>query len=966
MLRTPAALAALAALSCALPLAEREPSEPLLANARQLTFEGRRAGEGYFSADGRQLVFQSERQPDNPFYQIYRMNLETGDVARVSPGYGKTTCAWIHPDGARVLFASTHDDPEAREKQRAELELRASGEQRRYSWDFDPAYELYAAEGEGSPPRRLTNSYGYDAEGSYSPDGQWIVFASNRHAYAAELDLAAREQLELDPSREMDLYLMRADGRELRRLTDTPGYDGGPFFSPDGSRIVWRRFAEDGVSAEVLTMARDGSDRRQLTSLGAMSWAPFYHPSGAYVIFATNRHGFANFELYLVDDLGAHEPARVTDSEGFDGLPVFSPDGARLAWTRKPAGADGAQIWLADWNHGEALRWLSAQPGAAAAPAAAAPAALIDASIRAVDLRRHVEALTGAQMAGRATGSDGEISATAYVAEAFAALGLEPDGAAGSWFQPFEFTAGVSLGPGNALAVAAGGRQRAFRVDEQWRPLALSRSGVSGAAPVAFVGYGIVAPARDGSPAYDAYGDLDVAGRWVLILRFVPEHVSPKQRQHLSRYAGLRYKAMLARERGALGVLFVAGPHSTVKDPLVKLAHDAALAGTSVFGLSLRPEVATALLAPSGQDLAALQAALDTGEPEPGFAISGVTVSAAVDLRQERSTGRNVIGRLRGGNPQLAPVVIGAHVDHLAPGSGASLAKRERHELVHPGADDNASGVAALLEIAAWLAARDERLLRDVVFAAWSGEELGLLGSAHYTDGLAPPDPHGDRADREIAAYLNMDMIGRMNDKLVLHGVGSSSIWSGEIERRNVPVGLRVSAQQESYLPTDATPFYLKGVPILSAFTGAHPEYHTPDDTAEKLDYDAAAKIARLMGGITRSLATSEAVPDYVAMQRPGASVQRAGLRVYLGTIPDYAHTDVTGVALSGVVSGGPADRAGLRAGDVIVRLGDQSVENIYDYTYALEGLSVGDKVELHVVRDGERVTLTVTPESRD
>jgi Tol biopolymer transport system component len=165
-----ATLAALAVLSCALPALEPEPAAPLIANARQLTFEGRRAGEGYFSADGSRLVFQSEREAGNPFYQIYLLDLETGDVERVSPGHGKTTCAWIHPDGERVLYASTHEDPASLDKQREELELRASGKERRYSWDFDPEMELYVASDDGTLDR-LTETRGYDAEASYSPDG---------------------------------------------------------------------------------------------------------------------------------------------------------------------------------------------------------------------------------------------------------------------------------------------------------------------------------------------------------------------------------------------------------------------------------------------------------------------------------------------------------------------------------------------------------------------------------------------------------------------------------------------------------------------------------------------------------------------------------------------------------------------------------------------------------------------------
>ena len=314
------------------------PAEPdnearLLTRPRQITFAGRRAGEGYFSADGKRMIFQSEREPDNPFYQIYLLHLETGDTTRVSPGIGKTTCAWIHPHADKVLFASTHADPQARAKQQEELAQRASGQARRYAWDFDEHYDIFEADSQGGHLTNLTHVPGYDAEGSWSPDGTWIVFASNRHAYTAPLSEAERAILARDPSFFIDIYLMRADGTQVQRLTQAPGYDGGPFFSPDGRQIVWRHFAPDGATAEIWTMHLDGSQQRQLTHLGVMSWAPYFHPSGAYIIFTNNAQGMGNFELYIVDSAGQHEPVRVTSTDGFDGLPVFSPDGHRLAWT---------------------------------------------------------------------------------------------------------------------------------------------------------------------------------------------------------------------------------------------------------------------------------------------------------------------------------------------------------------------------------------------------------------------------------------------------------------------------------------------------------------------------------------------------------------------------------------------------------------------------------------------------------
>jgi len=345
-------------------LSERD----FLSRVRRLTVEGRRAGEGYWSPDGQRLVFQSEREPGNPFYQIYALDFGTGDTKRISPGYGKTTCAFFRPGSDQILFASTHHDPRSKMLQQEELDFRASGKERRYAWDYDPEFEIYAASGQSGQFTRLTSARGYDAEASYSPDGQWIVFSSMRDAYNRTLTAAEQKQLEIDPSYFAEIYIMRADGSGQRRLTNAIGYDGGPFFSPDGTRIVWRRFDAQGLIADPWTMKPDGTDARQVTNFGAMSWAPYIHPSGEYMLFASNKLGFENFEVYMVDVEGKKEPVRITYSDGFDGLPVPSPDGRRVAWTSSRGGGREGQLFLADWNHDRAVAALRASPNRGQTP----------------------------------------------------------------------------------------------------------------------------------------------------------------------------------------------------------------------------------------------------------------------------------------------------------------------------------------------------------------------------------------------------------------------------------------------------------------------------------------------------------------------------------------------------------------------------------------------------------------------
>ncbi len=575
------------------------------------------------------------------------------------------------------------------------------------------------------------------------------------------------------------------------------------------------------------------------------------------------------------------------------------------------------------------------------------------------EIRQHVQALTG--FGGRMTGTASESKAAQYLAREFAAIGLKPWQST-DYVHRYAFNAGTTLGPGNHLLVNG----KALSVNRDFRPLAFSGQGQVKPAGVVFAGYGITEPEGDKpGDSYDSYTHLDVKDKWVLAYRFMPEDLTPEQRVKLAPFSSDRFKALTARQHGARGLILVAGPNTIVKDELVPLRYDASSSQGSLPVISVSRAVVAPWFKQAAKDPKAIQKKLDKGDFVMGFDLPGVQVSANIDLRQEKKTGHNVIAYLPGTNPKLPAVVIGAHYDHLGHGeSSTSLARADEQGRVHPGADDNASGVAAMIEAAEYLAGLQKKgkfnPVRDMIFIGWSGEELGLLGSDNFVKSFKEQDLSG-----RFGAYLNMDMVGRLRDAAIMQGTGSASEWPAIIEKRNAPVGLNITLQQDAYLPTDAMSFYLHNVPVLSAFTGSHPEYHTPRDTADLLNYPGTARIARLVALIGRDLAQSTTPLHFQKMERKQEKGIRGGMRAYLGTIPDYAQEDGTGVRLNGATKGGPAEKAGIKPGDVIIELAGTPIENIYDYTYVLQALKVGQPVKMVVRRGKKRVELEITPGSR-
>lgn len=310
-----------------------------LKNIKQVTKDFVRAGEGYFSPDMKQIIFQAEdKEGGNPFYQIYVMDLESGKYRRISPGVGRTTCSYFCPNGKKVIYASSHLDPDAKEHQAEEYsrreEDRKAGKRRNYQWDFDPAMDIFEANPDGTGLKRLTSTKGYDAEGSYSSDGKQIVFCSNRDG-------------------NLELYIMDDDGQNVRKLTNTPGcYNGGPFYSPDGKRVIFRSDRKKKDFLQIFVINTDGTGERALTDTQGVNWGPYWYKDNKHIIYAAADHSDPsarpNYDLWWMNvDNG--KKVRVTFAPGADVLPVFSPDGGKLMWTSTRDGKQPAQLYLADF-----------------------------------------------------------------------------------------------------------------------------------------------------------------------------------------------------------------------------------------------------------------------------------------------------------------------------------------------------------------------------------------------------------------------------------------------------------------------------------------------------------------------------------------------------------------------------------------------------------------------------------------
>jgi hypothetical protein len=614
-------------------------------------------------------------------------------------------------------------------------------------------------------------------------------------------------------------------------------------------------------------------------------------------------------------------------------------------------------------------------------------------------LRAHIEYLASDKLEGRRTGSPGANLAAEYIAREFSRYGLrrsigqdlpgmsilEADSPK-RYLQEFSYVAGVDLGKNNELMfrLAANSASKApsrsdasftMKAGEEWLPLGMSTSSRIENAPAVLVGYGITAA----DLKYDDYANANATGKIAIAFSGTPDGDNPHGQ--FGRYEDVRWKAIAARNAGAKALIVIVAESNFKDDRLSRLRYDnsAGDAGLPVVAISRQAagqllSVNSSLLADVEQRLRANNSHKDEDQAV-SLPVQTVSITLATDVVRREVSAWNVVGILDGSDPILKneTIVIGAHYDHLGRGGEGSLAPREGD--IHHGADDNASGVAGVLELARFFKSQQLRPRRTIVFMAFSGEEEGLLGSNYYvTHPIVPLS--------NTAAMINMDMIGRMKDnKLIVGGVGTATNWRQAVSAANSPERIRVAAtpsavvdlafekpfeltlNEDGFGPSDHSSFYAKQVPVLFFWTGTHEDYHKPSDTSDKIDYADEARILNLVARLIHDIDTADKRPAY-AVAKSESTGRSMGFRVYLGTIPNYADSS-DGLLLDGVREASPAAKAGIRAGDKIVKLAGRDVRNVYDYTAALGEMKAGQEYEVELMRGSERMKLVVTPAAK-
>lgn len=558
------------------------------------------------------------------------------------------------------------------------------------------------------------------------------------------------------------------------------------------------------------------------------------------------------------------------------------------------------------------------------------------------ELQEHVRFLSSDELKGRMTGSEGDSLAAGYIRDRLQKAGLEP--LTGDGFQRFEVSDRVTAGERNFLS--AGGRS--FDPVADISPFSFSGSSEL-EAEVVFAGYGF--RISNDSILWDDYRDTDVKGKWVLLLRGDPE--PNKSVSGFIPFNSDRDKAMLAKDMGAAGVLMVSGPVNDNSDTFDRLSGESWPVGIPV--LRIKRNVADMILSGKGKTAAVLETEINTSQQSGGFS-TGVIVNAGSDVVVTKKSTRNVVMVLRGGDEESRDeyLVIGAHFDHL--GMGGSSSRAGDTVAVHHGADDNASGVAGVIEIAEKFALAGKSNRRSIIFAGFSGEESGLLGSKYFTEN--PPVELS-----KVNAMMNLDMVGRLSDSgsLQIGGVGTSPVLRDLVAALADTNTIELALSEEGSGPSDHSAFYGKDIPVLFFTTGAHLDYHTPSDTWDKLNYTGMVNVADYIFNVAQRLANDESrlvFTEAGPRQESVRTMRRQG--VTLGIMPDFAGNIKNGLRADLVTPGKPAAIGGMKKGDIITAINGKTVSNIQDYMYRMGQLKPGETISVEVLRNGKKEVLLI------
>jgi aminopeptidase YwaD len=571
-----------------------------------------------------------------------------------------------------------------------------------------------------------------------------------------------------------------------------------------------------------------------------------------------------------------------------------------------------------------------------------APARKTEVTVK--ELQTEIKYLSSDALEGRLTGSAGDSLAAEYIKNELASYGLIP--LSGDGLERFKVTDKVIYGKDNSLSVNG----TSYSPEKDFAPIAISENS-SLKAEVAFAGYGF--SINNDSVKWDDYKGLDVKNKWVMILRADPEPDNINSKY--ATFSGDRNKAMLAKDMGAAGVLLVSGQTFDNSDNIDPLAKGDFSVGIPVF--RIKRTVADAILSKSKQNINDLEKKLNS-ERNPASYLTEVAVEGKSDIIQTLANTRNVVMQLPGEDPKLKDeyIIFGGHFDHLGMGGPGSSSRAVDTVGVHHGADDNASGVSLMMELAGKFAGTKNSHKRSLIFMAFAGEEEGLLGSKYFTE-------NSGLNLSKVDLMINFDMVGRLKDtkSLQVGGVGTATGFQEKAAAAADTNTLKLTFTEEGSGPSDHSAFYSKNIPVLYFTTGAHDDYHKPSDTWDKINYPGMVNIADLVFKMTSELANE---PEKLQFKEAGPKVdsnrpsRRRGLT--LGIMPDVTGSIKNGLKAEAVTPGKPGALGGMKKGDIIISIEGKPVNNIQDYMFRMSQLKAGQRITVEVLRDNKKEVLLI------